>query len=142
MIRKMPPVNALRAFEAAARTGSFKSAAAELNVAQSAISHHIAHLEEYLQTPLFVRHFRSVELTQQGRDYFQYVMKAFDLVHERTRDLLRQQRDTLLIVQSYSTFAVRRLLPRLGNFQIANPDVQVRRITSQWDSRTATSQAS
>ena len=77
----------------AARTGSFKEAAIELNVAQSAIWHHMAHLAEYLHSPLFVRHFRSVELTPQGREYFQYITKTFDLLRECTRKILRQQRE-------------------------------------------------
>lgn len=105
----------------------------ELNVAQSAVSHHIAHLEEYLQSPLFIRHFRAIELTQQGLNYFHYVTKAFDLIHQGTRDLASQQRGDVLVVQSYSTFAVRWLLPRLGKFQLTYPHIQVRLITAQWD---------
>jgi len=131
--RKLPPLNALRAFEAAARTGSFKEAAAELHVAQSAISHHIAHLEDHLQSPLFIRQFRSVELTQQGRQYLHFVTKAFDLIHQGTRELTASQGDNTLVVQTYSTFAVRWLLPRLGKFQLANPQTPVRLISSQWD---------
>ncbi|MEM8936291.1 MAG: transcriptional regulator GcvA [Pseudomonadota bacterium] len=133
MTRKLPPLNALRSFEAAARLGSFKEAAGELNVSQSAVSHQIKLLEEVLGVDLFLRRPRSVELTAAGKSYHPTISQAFDHVAEGTRMLLRSQGDDVLTVQTYSTFAVRWLVPRLETFHRENPTLQVRLITSQWD---------
>ena len=80
MARNLPSLNALRAFEAAARTGSFKKAAAELHVFASAISHQVAHLETVLSTRLFSRSAHSVELTASGRGFSPYLQRAFDMM--------------------------------------------------------------
>ena len=133
MSRKLPPLNALRAFEAAARTGSFKLAAEELNVSQSAISHQVKHLEEYLQTALFHRRTRAVELTPAGEKFFPFLQEAFDHMAEGTRMLSRLDRDDVLTVQTYSTFAVRWLMLRLNKFEAKHPEITVRLTTSQWN---------
>jgi LysR family glycine cleavage system transcriptional activator len=133
MSRQMPPLTALRAFEAAARTGSFKYAAEELNVSQSAISHQIKNLEEILATNLFHRRTRSVELTAAGESLFPFLQEAFDHIAEGARVLMRLQRDDVLTIQTYSTLAVRWLMLRLERFNNKYPEIQVRLTTSQWD---------
>src|SRR3546814_6887075 len=91
MARKLPPLNALRAFEAAARHLSFTKAAAELHVTQAAISHQIKALEEWLGLPLFKRQNRALLLTDAGQAYLPPMREAFDRIQEATATL--QQRD-------------------------------------------------
>lgn len=133
MKRKLPPLTALRAFEAAARLGSFREAADELSVSQSAISHQVKHLEEQLGVELFVRTARAVELSTAGAAYFPVVREAFDRIASGTKQLLSPQEENILTVQMYSTFAVRWLMPRLTSFQRAHPGIHVRVNTSQSD---------
>jgi LysR family glycine cleavage system transcriptional activator len=123
----------LRAFEAAARTGSFKEAALELHVSQSAVSHQIKHLEKVLGLRLFDRGTRAVVLTEAGRTYLPFLQQAFDSISDGTRLLTRVTREDILTVQMYSTFAVRWLISRLHRFQDRHPDLQVRVMTSQLD---------
>jgi LysR family glycine cleavage system transcriptional activator len=132
-MRSLPPLNALRAFEAAARTGSFKEAALELHVSQSAISHQIKHLEQVLAVKLFDRGTRAVLLTEAGRTYLPFLQQAFDSISDGTRMLTRATREDVLTVRLYSTFAVRWLVSRLHRFQDRHPALQVRLMTSQLD---------
>ena len=132
-MRSIPPLNALRAFEAAARTGSFKTASLELHVSQSAISHQIKHLEKVLSLKLFDRGARVIEMTEAGRTYLPFLQQAFDSISDGTRLLTRVTREDLLTVQMYSTFAVRWLISRLHRFQHRHPGLQVRVMTSQLD---------
>jgi LysR family glycine cleavage system transcriptional activator len=132
-MRSIPPLNALRAFEAAARMGSFKEAAIELHVSQSAVSHQIKHLENILGMKLFDRGTRAVVLTEAGRTYLPFLQQAFDSISDGTQLLTRVTREDVLTVRMYSTFAVRWLVSRLDRFQQRNPDLQVRLITSQLD---------
>lgn len=129
----MPPLNALRAFEAAARNKSFKLAAEELCVSHSAISHQIRHLEEYLSVKLFHRVSRGVRLTRSGRVYYPSLREALDLIQEATDLVLAPRGQGPLTLQVYSTFAVRWLIPRLTAFQRAHPGVIIRLHTSQSD---------
>ncbi|AQA18165.1 LysR family transcriptional regulator [Halioglobus japonicus] len=131
--RKLPPLNALRAFEAAARHQSFKEAAEELAVSQSAVSHQIKALEEYLSTSLFTRRTRAVELTRKGKLLYPILRNAFDSIWEGTQMLLEETSVSVLTLHVYSTFTMRWLLPRLPRFQEANPNIQVRLHTSQAD---------
>lgn len=131
MKRHLPPLNALKSFEAAARHSSFREASIELNVSQSAISHQIKNLEAILKVDLFKRTPRAVELTSAGRAYYPVLQDAFDRISQGTKVLLRPQAENILTIQLYSTFTVRWLMPRLQNFQQANPQIQVRLITSQ-----------
>jgi LysR family glycine cleavage system transcriptional activator len=132
-MRSIPPLNALRAFEAAARTGSFKEAALELHVSQSAVSHQIKHLEKVLSMTLFDRGTRVVVLTEAGRTYLPFLQQAFDSISDGTRMLTRVTREDVLTVRMYSTFAVRWLISRLHRFQHRYADLQVRLMTSQVD---------
>lgn len=133
MKRKLPPLTALKAFEAAARLGSFREAAEELSVSQSAISHQVKHLEDQLGIELFVRTPRAVELGPAGAAYFPVIREAFDRIADGTKQLLSPQEEYVLTVQMYSTFAVRWLMPRLQGFQQAHPDIQIRVNISQVD---------
>lgn len=133
MRRSLPSLNALRAFEAAARHASFRAAGEELCVSHSAISHQVRQLEQALGFDLFVRTARSVELTKSGKALYPVVRDAFDRIAECTETLLAPHRYDVLTVRLYSTFAVRWLIPRLPKFQAANPDIKFRLNSSQWD---------
>lgn len=131
--RDLPPLSALRAFEAAARHVSFRAAAEELGLTQSAISHQVAALEEHFATRLFDRAGRRVTLSEAGRLFFPFVRDGFDRVTQGTELLRRARMSEDLRVQVYVTVAVRWLIPRLHRFQAANPNVVVRVNTSHFD---------
>jgi LysR family glycine cleavage system transcriptional activator len=133
MRKKLPPLTALRSFEAAARHGSFRHAAEELCVSHSAVSHQIKLLEENLGVALFVRKSRSVELSKLGSIYYPILRDAFDLIAQGAERLRSPQSSAVLTVQLYSTFALRWLIPRLSSFYKNYPGVQVRLNTSQKD---------
>ena len=133
MRKRLPPLNALRTFEAAARNGSFKHAAEELCVSHSAVSHQIKQLERHIGVELFVRKARSVELTKHGRDYYPVLRGAFDRIAEGTERIFTPNIPGILTVQAYSTFAIRWLIPRLPGFGATTPEIRVRLHTSQWD---------
>ncbi|MFT7525844.1 MAG: LysR family glycine cleavage system transcriptional activator [Arenicella sp.] len=129
--RRLPSLNALRVFEAAARHLSFKAAAEELSVSQSAVSHQIKALEQSLSVALFLRHPREVELTLRGQLYYPIVRDALDSIADGTEMMLNKTSNTVLTVQVYSTFTIRWLLPRLDRFNTQHPNIQVRLHTSQ-----------
>ena len=133
--RRLPSLSALRAFEAAARYGSFRAAADELNVTHSAISHQVKALEEHLGVPLFSRGSRAVRLTEEGRILFPILREAFDGIVAGTDMLRRRQNAGPLTIQIYVTLAVKWLLPRLHEFSAAYPEVQIALATSytDWD---------
>jgi len=133
MRKKLPPLNALRSFEAAARHLSFKEAAQELCVSLSAVSHQIKLLEGSLGVELFTRKARSVELTKVGQFYYPILREAFDKIADGTETLLAPQQSDVLTVQLYNTFAIRWLVPRLAEFQNRYPDINIRLSTSQKD---------
>jgi LysR family glycine cleavage system transcriptional activator len=130
---RLPSLNALRTFEAAARHGSFKGAATELCVTHSAVSHQIKQLEHALGVELFLRKTRSVELTRVGRAYYPPLRDAFDRIAEATDLAIYSRPHSALTVQVYSTFAIRWLIPRLSLLGEQHPDLQVRLLTSQSD---------
>ena len=125
MSRNLPSLNALLAFEAAARHLSFKEAAEELFVTQSAISHRIKSLEELLEAPLFVRHPQSVELTLRGSEYFEQVTFFLSGIENSTQKARRKQLGGPLYIQASPAFASFWLLPRLIRFNQAYPDIDV-----------------
>ncbi len=131
--RALPPLAALRAFEAAARQGSFRAAAEELAITQSAVSHQIAGLERRLGAALFRRKARRVELTEAGAAYYPFLREAFERIAQGTALVGRQAQAGELMMQVYVTVAVRWLIPRLHRFQAANPDILVRMSTSHVD---------
>ena len=121
----IPPLAAIRAFEAAARLLSFTRAAAELGMTQAAVSYQIKLLEERLGTPLFLRKPREVVLTEAGRRLAPKTSEAFDLLRE-TYGRFSEAEPSTLIVNTMHTFAAQWLAPRLGTFQLAHPEIAVR----------------
>jgi LysR family transcriptional regulator, glycine cleavage system transcriptional activator len=130
MTARLPSLNGLRAFEAAARHLSFTLAATELNVTQTAISHQIRRLEEELGIRLFIRKNRALALTPQARDYLPGVRAAFNDLRLATDRLLRKDDDKVLTVSTLASLAAKWLLPRLTAFQEAHPGLDVRITTS------------
>ena len=121
MKRQLPPLLAIRAFEAAGRHLSFTRAAEELNVTQGAVSRHIKSLENYLQQPLFERFTRRIDFTSFGRSYFAAVSAGLDAIEQGVPSSSRQNLK-LSITQSLGTLW---LLPRLSSFTDANPGTEV-----------------
>jgi LysR family glycine cleavage system transcriptional activator len=130
MTARLPSLNGLRAFEAAARHLSFTRAASELNVTQTAISHQIRRLEEDLGTRLFVRQNRALALTPEGKEYLPGVRAAFNDLRLATDRLLRKDDGHVLTVSTLASLAAKWLLPRLSDFQESRPGIDVRITTS------------
>jgi LysR family glycine cleavage system transcriptional activator len=124
MARRLPPLSALRPFEAAARLESFTKAAAELHLTHGAVSHQVRALEEHLGTPLFARHGKRVALTAAGRTFAERVRAALGEIAQAA-DALRARRDDRLSVSVLPSFASRWLMPRLIRFMDANPGIEV-----------------
>jgi len=124
MARRLPPLNALRAFEVAARHNSFTGAAAELRISHAAVSRHVRALEARLGVTLFRRAKRGVELTEDGMRYLNAVSAAFESIAEAT-EALAKPKDVRVRVSVEPAFAGRWLIHRLGRFQTAHPDVDV-----------------
>ncbi|HOB67174.1 transcriptional regulator GcvA [Ottowia sp.] len=130
MIRRIPPLNPLRVFEVVARTQNLTAAAAELHVTQSAVSRQIANLETYLGVALFRRERHGVVLTRAGRAYADQVLPAFDLIASATQNIVKAASDKTLRVQTYTTFAAKWLIPRLGDFRKRHPGIEVKITTA------------
>ncbi|WER48036.1 transcriptional regulator GcvA [Cupriavidus sp. WKF15] len=122
---RLPPLNALRAFEAAARHLSITVAAQELHVTPGAVSRQIRALEDGLGVQLLHRGHRQITLTHTGEDYYRAVTRAMDELREATRRLGKRARRKQLKVRAYTTFAMRWLIPRLSSFHAANPGIEV-----------------
>jgi LysR family transcriptional regulator, glycine cleavage system transcriptional activator len=130
MNARLPSLNGLRAFEAAARHLSFTQAASELNVTQTAISHQIRRLEEELGIRLFIRKNRALALTPEAREYLPGIRAAFNDLRLATDRLLRKGDDNVLTISTLASLAAKWLLPRLSAFQEAHPEIDVRITTS------------
>lgn len=128
-IRRLPPLNALRAFEAAARHGNFSRAAAELHVTHAAISHQVRALEEEAGLALFHRTGRAVVLTDAGRSLLPVLSLAFDQITEGWAQV-RGETGGPVTVSVEPSFAARWLVLRLGRFSRAFPDIDLRLIPS------------
>jgi len=124
MARRLPSLNALRAFEAAGRHGNFSSAATELFVTHASISRHVRHLETWLGCKLFERHSRGVTLTETGAQYLATLTRLFDELQAATQTIVAE-REQQLVVSVEETFAMRWLVPRLGSFQERHPDIEL-----------------
>jgi len=123
--RKLPPLNALRAFEAAARHLSFKRAAAELSVTQAAVSHQVRALEAQLGLALFVRLHRALELTPAGARYLPALTDAFDRLDDATLALRARPRAPRLVLSVVPSFGANWLVPRLGGFRARHPAIDL-----------------
>ncbi|MDP9152968.1 MAG: transcriptional regulator GcvA [Pseudomonadota bacterium] len=131
MKRTLPPLNALRAFEAAGRLGSFKDAAAQLHVTHGAVSQHVRLLEEWLGAPLFERHNRRVVLTPAASIYLAEIGPLFEqLSQATTRYGIPGAVSRTLTVNAPATFTLRWLVPRLARFHAGHQDVDVSVVTS------------
>ncbi|QDL56485.1 transcriptional regulator GcvA [Rhodoferax aquaticus] len=130
MSRRLPPLNAIRAFEAAARHGSFTKAAVELYVTQGAVSHQVKLLEQWLGLPLFERFGHSLTLTAQGRSYLPALSKALDAVASATERLGADVLAGPLRVTVLPSLASKWLMPRLGAFQTQYPEIDLHISTS------------
>jgi len=129
-MRKLPPLNSVRAFEAAARHVSFTKAAEELSVTHGAISRQVALLEEWFGRPLFRRSSSQLTLTEAGRTYLPEVTAALDRLSLASLFVLQQQAPTSLRVSAPPTFTMRWLIARMSRFQLRRPDVEIRLLTS------------
>src|SRR5688572_11675648 len=125
MARRLPPLNALRAFEASARLGSFVAAATELRVSAAAVSQQVRRLEQYLDTALFQRLARGLALTDQGRDYLPELSAGFDLLGESTARVRAKRADGVLTLTTLAAFANGWLLPRLHRFRERAPRIDL-----------------
>jgi DNA-binding transcriptional LysR family regulator len=126
MPRHLPPLNGLRAFEAAARHGSFTAAAAELNVTQTAVSQRVQQLEGTLGFTLFRRRANRLELTDQGRAFQPGLTDVFDSIARLTEKVASMRAGRALTVGVAPAFALHWLIPRLTRFNRGHPDIEVR----------------
>ncbi|MBT78925.1 MAG: transcriptional regulator [Alteromonadaceae bacterium] len=126
MHRRLPPLNALKAFEAAARHLSFTKAAEELFVTQAAVSHQIKALEEFLSMKLFLRRNRTLLLTEEGQAYFLELKDIFKHLQEATERLLAKGSKGAITVAMPPSFASQWLVPRISRFSVEHPDIDVR----------------
>lgn len=126
MHRRIPPLNSLRAFEVLGRRGKLADAADELCVTISAVSRHIAIVEEFVGMKLFERHSRGFTLTTKGEKYLQSVGHVFDHLDMATTQLIGQKDQHPLSVRVFTTFASEWLVPRLPAFMDAHPEIDLR----------------
>lgn len=126
MTDRLPPLNALRAFEAVARLLSMKKAAGELNVTPAAVSHQIKLLEELIGRSLLIRKPRGIELTDAARAALPHLASGFDQVKVGMRELRESRAASTLTVSVAPSFATCWLMPRLHHFLTAQPDIDVR----------------
>jgi LysR family transcriptional regulator, glycine cleavage system transcriptional activator len=126
MSRDLPPLNALRAFEAAARHLSFTMAAAELNVTPAAVSHQVKALEESTGAPLFKRLTRALALTARGKAALPALSEGFDMLAEAASHLRDRNEQDVFTITTAPSFAAKWLVPRLDDFQEKNPGIKVR----------------
>jgi DNA-binding transcriptional LysR family regulator len=130
-MRRLPPLHALRAFEAAARHLSFKSAAAELHVTPAAVSHQIKALEDELGIKLFHRMTREIRLTEEGHALAPGLRDAFDRMTGAVERVTQAPTRSVLSISTLTTFAMLWLVPRMPRFQSTHPEIEVRVSTSQ-----------
>lgn len=129
-MRRLPPLNAVRAFEAAARRGNFNQAADELSVTPSAISHQVRTLEEFFGAKLFRRSGRNVELTTKSRDFLRSVTQALDQISAASQRMMRRPEGNLLNIAATPTFATGWLVPHMLEFQVEHPELEIRMCTT------------
>ncbi|KAE9526406.1 transcriptional regulator GcvA [Testudinibacter aquarius] len=125
MYKRLPPLNALKVFESAARHLSFTKAADELFVTQAAVSHQIKLLEEFLGTALFIRKNRALALTEQGSAYFYDINIILRRLVEVTQKLRHDQQGLALTIKVPQTFGLAWLVPQLSEFNRLYPDIEV-----------------
>jgi LysR family transcriptional regulator, glycine cleavage system transcriptional activator len=126
MTRRLPPLNALRAFEAAARLESMSRAADELSVTHAAVSHQVKALEEWVGKTLFRREHRRIRLTEAGADLLPVLVQAFDAIDARIADVMAAGDRRILTITAAPSVAYRWIVPRLPRFSLRHPEIDVR----------------
>lgn len=121
---RLPPLNALRAFEVSARHLNFRAAADEIGVTQGAVAQQVRHLEDVLGLKLFERLPRGLALTHDGAAYFSDVQRALHAIADATDKLVKRR--AALTISTTPSFASKWLIPRLAQFTDAHPDYDVR----------------
>jgi len=129
-MRKLPPLNALKAFEAAAREASLSRAAQELHVTHGAVSRQVRQLEDFLGCELFHRLPRGLQLTARGREFAFGIQAAFEQIHGSVAAVRVTQERRVVTVSTLASLAARWLVPRLHRFQKAHPETEIRMSTS------------
>lgn len=137
----LPPLNWLRAFEAAARHLSFTAASNELNLTQSAVSQHIRSLESFLGKPLFIRHSRTLTLTEEATNYLPAVREAFRVLQTGTSAFPGMPSGRSVTLQCNMGFATFCLVPRLPALLAAHPWLDLNIVTPIWDPEQAAARA-
>ncbi len=130
MPRRLPPLNALKAFEAAARLSNFTKAAQELYVTPSAVSQQVRSLENFLQVKLVELVNGKLILTSAGQRYMPVLQNLFDTLEASTAGIMETPKQSILSLTLLPTFAIRWLIPRLQSFQSEHPTINVRMITT------------
>ena len=123
---KLPPLTALRVFEAAVRHGGFAKAAAELALTPNAVAHQVKQLENWLDMPLFKRQARGVQPTAAARAYAAALAEHFARIGEATQDVLARHDERVVTLTAIPSLVSRWLMPRLPRFAAAHPEVEVR----------------
>src|SRR5262249_30324494 len=124
--RRLPPLNAVKAFEAAARSESFTRAAQELNVTHAAVSHQVKALEATLGIKLFNRERQRLAITEAGREYLAAVLDALGRIAVGTERLVQRQSSSVLTISTSPDFAAKWLVYRLGRFAERHPEFDLR----------------
>lgn len=127
---RLPPLNAIRAFEAAGRLGSIVAAAQELSVTPAAVSQQVKTLEDTVKVQLFARGSRGIALTEAGRSYLKELSRHIAGIRQATDRLVEARDRRVLRVQVNATFALRWLIPKLADFHARHPDTPVSVTTS------------
>ncbi|WP_394176958.1 transcriptional regulator GcvA [Thalassotalea litorea] len=138
MATRLPPLNALKAFEASARHLSFTKAADELFVTQAAVSHQIKSLENHLGIKLFMRKNRALLLTEEGQSYYLDIKDIFTALQDATQRLLARNSKGAITVSLHPSLAIQWLVPRLSDFSRLYPDIDVRISADDRDEDTLT----
>ena len=126
----LPPLHALRAFDAAARFGRFRDAAQALGLSESAVSHQIRRLEEHLGVALFERTGNSVTLSPAGRSYFAQIDPAFARIRAATADLMGPVDRSRVLLTLLGTLATFWLIPKLGDLEARHPEISLQLVTT------------
>lgn len=129
-MRQLPSLNALKAFEAAGRLGSFTAAARELNVTQTAVSRLVRVLEARLGYALFRRRANALALSERGAALLPGISAAFDDLARHCARVAQLETQSVLTVAAGPSFSMRWLIPRLARFQAAQPSIEVRLVTA------------
>jgi len=124
-MRRLPPLNALRVFESAARNKSFAEAANELFITASAVSHQVKALEQFLGLSLFSRNKRKVSLTPTGEKYFTSIKQILNELEVATQRIVSSPESDIVVLRVAPNFLVRWLMPRMHHFQAQYPDVEL-----------------